>query len=122
MAANVDYETDTLIQTTLRDAPAFKGKSIIVIAHRINTVIDSDFIIVFSDGRVVEQGAPQVPTAGSDFHGNNQYGRTHSYDCGGACGGRTSSQTPSRTSQRWCRSLRGAAGSERIEKCPVLIM
>lgn len=63
LAANVDYETDTLIQTTLRDAPAFKGKSIIVIAHRINTVIDSDFIIVFSDGRVVEQGAPQVPTS-----------------------------------------------------------
>jgi ATP-binding cassette subfamily C (CFTR/MRP) protein 1 len=59
-AANVDYETDSAIQQTLRQSPAFQGKTLIVIAHRIHTVIDSDMIVVLSDGRVVEQGAPQV--------------------------------------------------------------
>lgn len=56
----MDYETDSAIQQTLRQSPAFQGKTLIVIAHRIHTVIDSDMIVVLSDGRVVEQGAPQV--------------------------------------------------------------
>jgi ABC-type multidrug transport system fused ATPase/permease subunit len=56
--ANVDYATDKLIQETLRTSPAFKGRSIIVIAHRIRTVMDSDLIVVFEGGQVLETGAP----------------------------------------------------------------
>jgi ABC-type multidrug transport system fused ATPase/permease subunit len=31
---------------------------VITIAHRINTVLDSDKIILLGDGRIVEEGAP----------------------------------------------------------------
>ena len=54
----MDYVTDGLIQRTLKESPAFKDTTIIVIAHRIKTVLDSDVIVVFSDGRLVEQGRP----------------------------------------------------------------
>ena len=56
--ATVDYITDSQIQTTLKSAPAFQGCTIIVIAHRIRTVLDSDMVLVFSDGKLVEQGSP----------------------------------------------------------------
>lgn len=49
---------DGLIQTTIRTAPAFRGCTLVVIAHRINTVLDSDLILVFHDGKCVEQGPP----------------------------------------------------------------
>jgi ABC-type transport system involved in cytochrome bd biosynthesis fused ATPase/permease subunit len=55
----VDYATDGLIQTTIRTAPAFRGCTLVVIAHRINTILDSDAVLVFHDGRCVEQGPPQ---------------------------------------------------------------
>ena len=51
-------QQDGLIQTTIRTAPAFRGCTLVVIAHRINTVIDSDLILVFHNGRCVEQGDP----------------------------------------------------------------
>eukprot|EP00611_Tribonema_gayanum_P009110 TRINITY_DN1883_c0_g1_i4.p1 TRINITY_DN1883_c0_g1~~TRINITY_DN1883_c0_g1_i4.p1 ORF type:complete len:1412 (-),score=345.61 TRINITY_DN1883_c0_g1_i4:192-4049(-) len=56
--ANVDQETDQLIQTALRTAEAFRDCTVITIAHRIHTVIDSDLIMVLSDGQLVELGAP----------------------------------------------------------------
>lgn len=56
--ADVDYLCDRMIQQTIRTAPAFRGCTLVVIAHRINTVLDSDLIVVFHDGRCVEQGAP----------------------------------------------------------------
>lgn len=57
-SANVDYITDSQIQTTLTSAPAFQGCTIIVIAHRIRTILDSDIVLVFSDGKLAEQGSP----------------------------------------------------------------
>ena len=33
-----------------------QGRSLVVIAHRLSTVVDSDLIIVLDRGRVVEQG------------------------------------------------------------------
>jgi ATP-binding cassette subfamily C (CFTR/MRP) protein 1 len=37
----------------------FSGCTILVIAHRINTIIDSDLILVLGDGVLVESGPPQ---------------------------------------------------------------
>ncbi len=56
--ANVDFVMDQRIQATLRTAPAFRGCTLVVIAHRINTVLDSDVVLVFADGQCVEQGSP----------------------------------------------------------------
>ena len=44
--ANVDYETDELIQNTLRKNESFKNKTIFIIAHRIQTILECDIIAV----------------------------------------------------------------------------
>jgi ABC-type multidrug transport system fused ATPase/permease subunit len=54
--ANVDPDTDALIQTALRSA--FAGATIIAVAHRLSTILDYDAIAVLGDGRVLEHGPP----------------------------------------------------------------
>lgn len=56
--AAVDVETDRLLQATLR-GPLFKHRTIITVAHRINTILDSDRVVVLDQGEVAEFGAPQ---------------------------------------------------------------
>ena len=57
--ASVDQETDAVIQNVLRTAPQFKRATLIVIAHRIKTIVDSDQILVLDRGQLVEDGPPQ---------------------------------------------------------------
>jgi ATP-binding cassette subfamily C (CFTR/MRP) protein 1 len=47
-----------LLQTTLR-SPLFSKRTIITIAHRINTILDSDRIVVLEAGRVAEFDTPR---------------------------------------------------------------
>ena len=54
--ANIDSYTDALIQKTIRTR--FSGCTVITIAHRLHTVIDSDRIIIMDAGRIVEFGCP----------------------------------------------------------------
>jgi len=54
--ANVDLETDNFIQTKLREV--FKDCTVLVIAHRLASVIDSDRILVMSDGLGEEYDHP----------------------------------------------------------------
>jgi ABC-type multidrug transport system fused ATPase/permease subunit len=56
--AAVDVETDALLQQTLR-SEEFRNRTVITIAHRINTIMDSDRIVVLENGRIVEVGPPQ---------------------------------------------------------------
>lgn len=56
--ANVDLETDNFIQRKLRES--FKGSTVLIIAHRLATVIDSDRILVMSDGTGVEFDHPYL--------------------------------------------------------------
>jgi len=55
--AAVDVETDALLQETLR-SNLFADRTIITIAHRINTIIDCDRIVVLKRGEVEEFGTP----------------------------------------------------------------
>ncbi|KAJ0161630.1 Metal resistance protein YCF1 [Colletotrichum tanaceti] len=56
--AAVDVETDAMLQTTLR-SPLFANRTIITVAHRINTILDSDRVVVLDKGEVVEFDKPQ---------------------------------------------------------------
>ena len=55
--ASVDYETDNLIQTMIKSQ--FANSTILTIAHRLNTIIDSDRIVVLQDGFLVEADTPE---------------------------------------------------------------
>ncbi|XP_051562502.1 multidrug resistance-associated protein 4 [Myxocyprinus asiaticus] len=56
--ANVDPRTDELIQKTIREK--FKECTVLTIAHRLNTIIDSDRILVLDAGRIHEYDNPHV--------------------------------------------------------------
>ncbi|PWY78211.1 P-loop containing nucleoside triphosphate hydrolase protein [Aspergillus heteromorphus CBS 117.55] len=55
--SNIDKETDALIQQLLR--VEFQGYTVLTVAHRLNTILDSDKVVVLDQGRVVEVGAPR---------------------------------------------------------------
>jgi subfamily B ATP-binding cassette protein MsbA len=52
--SSLDMESEHLVQRALENL--VKGRTTLVIAHRISTVTDADLIIVISDGRIVESG------------------------------------------------------------------
>ncbi|KAF5303189.1 hypothetical protein FQA39_LY10102 [Lamprigera yunnana] len=54
--ANVDPQTDGLIQTTIRKN--FSECTVLTIAHRLNTVMDSDKVLVIDAGKVIEFDHP----------------------------------------------------------------
>lgn len=56
--ANVDPQTDGLIQTTIRTK--FKHCTVLTVAHRLHTVMDSDRILVMDDGRAREFDIPHL--------------------------------------------------------------
>lgn len=55
--ASVDVETDAKIQQTIKIQ--FKEQTVLVIAHRLNTIINSDRILVMDAGRVAELDTPE---------------------------------------------------------------
>eukprot|EP01009_Symbiontida_sp_KSa7_P006819 NODE_329_length_1041_cov_810.517137_g265_i0.p1 GENE.NODE_329_length_1041_cov_810.517137_g265_i0~~NODE_329_length_1041_cov_810.517137_g265_i0.p1 ORF type:complete len:329 (-),score=64.01 NODE_329_length_1041_cov_810.517137_g265_i0:55-1011(-) len=54
--ASVDAETDALIQRTVRES--LSHCTVLTIAHRLNTIVDSDRIMVMHEGRLVECDTP----------------------------------------------------------------
>merc|ERR1712203_613419 len=55
--AAVDLETDDLIQATIRKE--FVDSTVMTIAHRLNTIMDYDRIMVLDKGRLVEFASPE---------------------------------------------------------------
>ena len=55
--AAVDFLTDDLIQATLQNE--FQCSTIMTIAHRINTIMNSDKVVVMEDGNVLEFDSPK---------------------------------------------------------------
>ncbi len=65
--ASIDYATDSKIQDTLRE---LKNNTILTIAHRLQTIIDYDRVLVLDKGEVVEYADPWelIQKEGGSFH------------------------------------------------------
>ncbi|XP_066891022.1 multidrug resistance-associated protein 1-like isoform X5 [Kogia breviceps] len=55
--ASIDFETDNLVQTTIRKE--FSDCTILMIAHRLHSIIDSDRVLVLDSGRITQFETPQ---------------------------------------------------------------
>lgn len=66
--SSVDMETDQKIQDTM--ARAFKGRTLLCIAHRLRTIVGYDRIVVMDQGRIAEVDEPRkLYEAGGIFRG-----------------------------------------------------
>lgn len=55
--ASMDPEMEAKVNAKIEEK--FRGKAIIlVVAHRIDTILDADKILAFSDGKLIEEGSP----------------------------------------------------------------
>ena len=55
--SSLDSDSERQVQEALQTL--MKGRTTIVVAHRLSTIIEADLIVVFKDGRIVEQGSHQ---------------------------------------------------------------
>eukprot|EP00980_Cylindrotheca_fusiformis_P028088 scaffold22578_cov164-Cylindrotheca_fusiformis.AAC.14 len=64
--ASIDNETDAAIQKMVREN--FADATVLTIAHRLNTIMDSDRVLVLDDGKVVEWDTPENLLAKGEGH------------------------------------------------------
>ncbi|ENN75124.1 hypothetical protein YQE_08304, partial [Dendroctonus ponderosae] len=64
--ANVDAGTDGLIQSTIRKK--FKECTVLTIAHRLNTIMDSDKVLVMASGQLLEFDHPHKLLQNPESH------------------------------------------------------
>ncbi|XP_033096645.1 ATP-binding cassette sub-family C member 9-like [Anneissia japonica] len=62
--ASIDMKTDGILQDVV--ATAFKNRTVLTIAHRVSTILNSDRILVLSEGRIMEFDSPDVLLAKED--------------------------------------------------------
>ena len=62
----LDLETDSVIQKTIRES--FVDVTILTIAHRINTVVDYDKVLVLDHGTIVESPQKLLNDPQSKFY------------------------------------------------------
>lgn len=55
--SSVDTETESQIQQALEKLT--EGRTTFVVAHRLSTVVDADYMVVIKDGTILEQGSPK---------------------------------------------------------------
>jgi ATP-binding cassette, subfamily C (CFTR/MRP), member 1 len=64
--ASIDNETDATIQRMIREN--FQDATVLTIAHRLNTIMDSDRILVLDDGHIAELDTPEKLLAKENGH------------------------------------------------------
>ncbi|PPS08136.1 hypothetical protein GOBAR_AA12505 [Gossypium barbadense] len=117
--AAVDVRTDALIQKTIREE--FKSCTMLIIAHRLNTVIDCDRILLLASGRVLEYDTPEelLSNEGSSFSkmvqstgaANAQYLRSLALGGGEDSVGREENRQLDKQ-RKWLASSRWAAAAQ----------
>ena len=69
--ANIDMETDRIIQNAIREMDVLKEATIITIAHRLATIIDYDKVMVMQNGELVQFGEPHMLLSNPETDGKN---------------------------------------------------
>ena len=64
--ANIDVVTEKTIQKLI--AEEFDGATVLTIAHRLNTIIKSDKVLILEKGEKVEYDSPKALMADKDSH------------------------------------------------------
>jgi subfamily B ATP-binding cassette protein MsbA len=64
----LDADTENMIQSSLEEI--MKQKTTIVIAHRLNTIKNADFVVVLSEGKIVEAGSYAEVSKSAAFKNN----------------------------------------------------
>ena len=54
---SLDVENETKIQQAL--SHLVKDKTVLIIAHRMRTIANADYIVVLKEGKVAEEGTPE---------------------------------------------------------------
>ena len=73
--SSIDYNTEQLIQKVI--LTSLKNSTVLTIAHRIKTILEYDKILVFEQGRLIEQGSPKelIEKKNGPFYG--LYSQSH---------------------------------------------
>jgi subfamily B ATP-binding cassette protein MsbA len=67
VTSNLDAESERLIHESLFRAA--RNRTVIVVTHRLSTILEADKVVVLDQGRVVEEGSPRVLADGKGlFH------------------------------------------------------
>ncbi len=64
--SNLDPETEEKIRKAIENL--MKGRTVIIIAHRLSTVVNADKIVVLRDGRIVEAGKHELLIMNNGFY------------------------------------------------------
>jgi ATP-binding cassette subfamily C (CFTR/MRP) protein 1 len=73
--ASIDNTTDAAIQEMIREN--FKEATVLTIAHRLNTIMDSDRVLVLDDGEIVEYDTPEVLLGKKDGYFRAMIDKSH---------------------------------------------
>ncbi len=64
----LDYKTDAALRRALREEVSSEGGSVIVVAQRVSSVMNSDLILVFDEGKAVAAGTHEELMASCDIY------------------------------------------------------
>lgn len=71
MCVSVDTKTDEIMQQVIREK--FSSHTILTVAHKLDTILDYDRVLVLDGGRVIESGEPYELLSAGDSHFGSLY-------------------------------------------------